>query len=325
MGLLLLGAAAAEAQTVTLVSKLGKSVSGHTNLTLLDRAQPFTTGTNSSGYNLTSIRIKFRTRSGTLNIPSGSDAFTVRVVDGLTSTSTVVATLTNPATWSETSTLTAPAGTTLAASTTYYLIIEGSGGEPATSHGGGTDSGAAAGWSIPVKGKIRADAQSNVHSGWTDDSGNRATLFSVEGSVTVAAVVTTPPALVSATVVDGGDEIALVFDELVSINAALDLPASALSVTVDGSPTSFIEYDLPGGLLDFTQINLDGISPNITHGQTVIVSYMDPTAGDDITAVLQGVAGNDVASFTTGSGGVPAVINNLPPPPPDVTSVELVP
>ena len=44
-------------------------------------------------------------------------------------------------------------------------------------------------------------------------------------------------------------------------------------------------------------------------GQTVVFSCTDPTAGDD-TDTLQDVAGNDVASFTTGMSGVPAVTNN---------------
>ena len=122
----LLGAGAATADT--LVSNLGKSASGFTGLTNHDKAQPFTTGENGAGYGLTSIKIKFRTSSGTLKIPSGSDTFKVRVVDGLTSTSTTVATLTNPGTWTETSTFSAPTGTSLDANTTYYLIIEGSGG-----------------------------------------------------------------------------------------------------------------------------------------------------------------------------------------------------
>ena len=47
----------------------------------------------------------------------------------------------------------------------------------------------------------------------------------------------------------------------------------------------------------------------IKQGQTVVFSYTDPTAGDD-TDTLQDVAGNDVASFTTGMSGVPAVTNN---------------
>ena len=40
-------------------------------------------------------------------------------------------------------------------------------------------------------------------------------------------------------------------------------------------------------------------------GPDLVVSYADPTAGDD-TVALQDFAGNDVASFTTGMAGVPA-------------------
>ena len=47
----------------------------------------------------------------------------------------------------------------------------------------------------------------------------------------------------------------------------------------------------------------------IKQGQTVVVSYTDPTTGDD-TVALQDSAGNDVASFTTGMSGVPAVTND---------------
>ena len=39
------------------------------------------------------------------------------------------------------------------------------------------------------------------------------------------------------------------------------------------------------------------------------MAYADPTAGDDANAI-QDAVGNDTASFTTGSGGVPAVPNN---------------
>ena len=39
------------------------------------------------------------------------------------------------------------------------------------------------------------------------------------------------------------------------------------------------------------------VSPVILQGQTVVVTYTDPTSGDDANA-LQDEAGNDVASFT---------------------------
>ena len=48
----LLGATTATAET--LVSNLGKSASGFTDLTNRDKAQPFTTGENGAGYGLTS-------------------------------------------------------------------------------------------------------------------------------------------------------------------------------------------------------------------------------------------------------------------------------
>ena len=60
------------------------------------------------------------------------------------------------------------------------------------------------------------------------------------------------------------------------------------------------------------------LSPAITFGQDVIVSYTDPTTGDDTTGVIQDAAGNDTASFTTGSGGVPAVTHQ-----PRITEIDL--
>jgi hypothetical protein len=51
------------------------------------------------------------------------------------------------------------------------------------------------------------------------------------------------------------------------------------------------------------------ISPAILQGQAVVVTYTDPTAGDDANAI-QDTAGNDAATFTTGMDGVPAVTNN---------------
>ena len=50
-------------------------------------------------------------------------------------------------------------------------------------------------------------------------------------------------------------------------------------------------------------------SPTFPWAETVVVTYTDPTAGNDEYA-LQDAAGNEVATFTTGVGGVPAVVNN---------------
>ena len=122
---------------------------------------------------------------------------------------------------------------------------------------------------------------------------------------------TTPPALESATVLADGTTITLVFDEhydSISIAVAVPIP---FSVTADGSAVTIGGWELTADEDSnpsvFRTFQLKDLSPTITYGQTVTVSYTDPTTGDDTTAVIQDAAGNDVASFTTGSGGVPAV------------------
>ena len=51
------------------------------------------------------------------------------------------------------------------------------------------------------------------------------------------------------------------------------------------------------------------VSPDIGQGQAVVLSYTDPTAGDDDVA-LEDALGHETPSFTTGMSGVPAVTNN---------------
>ena len=94
-------------------------------------------------------------------------------------------------------------------------------------------------------------------------------------------------------------------------------PSTALTVTVDGSPvmtTSFTQ------LAHRARATI-GVSPVIGQGQTVVATYTDPTAGDDAKAI-QDTDGNDVATFTTGRCGVPAVTNNstVDTTPPTLTS-----
>ena len=137
---------------------------------------------------------------------------------------------------------------------------------------------------------------------FTDDASNAETLTSA-ATVTVAAD-TTPPEVESVTVNSAGSTVELVFDGELDTTAADNLPISAYSLTVAGQAVTLTFY--------FTQREVVGLAlptGTIKQGQTVVVSYTDPTAGDD-TVALQDSAGNDVASFTTGSGGVPAVVND---------------
>ena len=123
--------------------------------------------------------------------------------------------------------------------------------------------------------------------------------------ITVAAD-TTPPTLTSAEV-DVGEGMGVSFEFSENLQGSNPPPASAFTVTVDGSAATVSSVGVPGSLVPQNQLFLT-VSPVITQGQAVVVSYTDPTASDDASAI-QDVAGNDAASFTTGSDGVPAVIN----------------
>ena len=107
---------------------------------------------------------------------------------------------------------------------------------------------------------------------------------------------TTPPSLVSADVWESGTALTLKFTEEMdfSIGGGSFEAIDMLSVTADGTPVSVggASAQNPG-----VSITLFQFTPIITRGQVVVVSYTDPSSGDDAVA-LQDFAGNDVASFT---------------------------
>ena len=125
--------------------------------------------------------------------------------------------------------------------------------------------------------------------------------FDIEVS---AAADTTSPTLSSSVVNSAGQTVQLFFSENLQqsnppLSAAFTVTANATAVTV-----SIGTLD-PSSL---TRIPIS-VSPNIRQGETVVVTYTDPTIADDANAI-QDIAGNDAATFTTGSGGVPAVTNS---------------
>ena len=156
--------AAAPAAAAVLVSNIG-SGGDLTSSNLLGsdptRAQGFTTGSNAAGYTLTSVEINFRNRS----------ALTAQQIAALkmevwTSTTAGLpdakhATLMNPSSFPAgtgsdnqvTVAFAAPTGTTLAANTTYHVVMYGANGRIAAFHrdNGNEDTGGAAGWSIADK------------------------------------------------------------------------------------------------------------------------------------------------------------------------------
>ena len=221
---------------------------------------------------------------------------------------TAATTTTNtPATGAPTITGTAQVGQTLTASTTGIADANGLTTPNYTYQWirvDGTDEADIAGENSSTYTLVDADLGKTikVKVSFTDDASNAETLTSA-ATATVAAD-TTPPEVESVTVPISGSEVELVFDEDLDELAGDNLLASVFSLTVAGQAVTIPDYAIREAVLILTVQNRA-----IKQGQTVVVSYTDPTTGDD-TVALQDSAGNDVASFTTGMSGVPAVTND---------------
>ena len=112
---------------------------------------------------------------------------------------------------------------------------------------------------------------------------------------------TTPPTVTTAQTSATGGQIQLRFSENPK-NTNLP-PTSAFEVTTDGEP-----HATSGSVAVSMNLVFFAVSPNISQGQAVVVTYTDPTGGNDARAI-QDAAGNDVETFTTGTNSVPAVTN----------------
>ena len=142
-----LTSAATTAVTGALVSNVGQTATGNANVTATQsQGQGFTTGSDSGGYTLGSVELAVSSFSGT-----ASDITVSIYSESSGDPGTVVHTLTTPASISTpVTTFTAPSGTTLAAGTTYYVVISttGSGINLSRTNATAEDTGGASGWSI---------------------------------------------------------------------------------------------------------------------------------------------------------------------------------
>ena len=131
-----------------------------------------------------------------------------------------------------------------------------------------------------------------VQVGFRDADGYIEQLTSAATAVVAAAADTTPPEVEGVRVDSAGSLVAIFFDEDLDDDAARAVPDSAYAVTADGQDVEITYVQISG-----MTVSLGFPGTPISPGQTVVVSYTDPTAGDDAVA-LQDVAGNDVASFS---------------------------
>ena len=142
-----LTSAASAAVTGALVSNVSQTATGNANVTASQsQGQGFTTGSDSGGYTLGSVELAVSSFSGT-----ASDITVSIYSESSDDPGTVVHTLTTPASISTpVTTFTAPSGTTLAAGTTYYVVISttSSGINLSRTNATAEDTGGASGWSI---------------------------------------------------------------------------------------------------------------------------------------------------------------------------------
>ena len=141
----------AQAQTQTLVSNVGQNTQGNGSLFDFDQAQAFTTGSNSAGYTLTSVKIDMGSEA------EYATAFTVSVYSNSSGVpGTSLGTLSNPASLATDGVHAfTTRGIALAASTTYFVVIDRVGTVILerrlyinNTNSNAEDAGKASGWSI---------------------------------------------------------------------------------------------------------------------------------------------------------------------------------
>ena len=289
-----------EPSTVALVSNKNRTIESAISRTI--QAQSFVTGPSTGGYMLSAIQIRLGDDSA---LPGVTDLIaSVKADDGSGEPGALVANLANPASLTNDAlnTFTAPVGTVLAPNTTYWVVVneERSDTDRVNLRATAQDEEDEAfpGWSIGNNHLSKVSASGSWNHGATVSN-----LIVVSGSVIVGTADTTGPVVEQVICFDSSCN--LLFDEPQSSNVDHSPPTSAFAITADGAAIT-VGSALPGG---GNRVLLSPLAPQIYQGQTVIVTYTDPTAGNDETAI-QDEAGNDASSFTTGADGVPAVTND---------------
>ena len=139
----------------------------------------------------------------------------------------------------------------------------------------------------------------------TASDGNGGSVSDEFNIVVSAAADTTAPTLISAVVQETGLFVQLRFSE--NVDRSNLPPVTAVTVTAGGNTLTITDVVVPAVGLGREKYWVI-ISPAIRQGEAVVVSYTDPSGGNDANA-FQDTSGNDAASFRTGSGSVPAATN----------------
>ncbi len=272
--------------STTLVSNIGQANAANFSFTV-DRALPFTTGSNAAGYTLTRIDMIMRATSG-------QPSFSVNITEdssGLPGSS--LGTLKNPTLGSSFGTVQFSAsgdGIDLDATSTYWMIINVH-TSVTTSHVRATisdaeDSGAASGWEIGNNQRVRGHLQST----WVG-SGSSAEVAKMK---VVGYANSNEPAVLTSGEINGAT-LVLTFDSKLDTTS---VPAAGrFTIEAGGSSHTATGISISGREVRLTV-------PAVKEGQFVTVSYRKPGSNP-----LKGGNGKAVASFSN-----QVVANNTQPP-----------
>ena len=278
----------AQAQT-TYVSNIGQSENASAlGISSFDQGQGFTTGTDSAGYVLASVDIKLESSKNSES--TGSQIPTVTIVQG-TPTGTVVATLMNPASLAANTTadytFTAPANTTLIASTTYYVVMEASiaGISTARTTLDVEDSGGESDWSIADVSNWRTSSSNGSFS-----TNANALMIKVKGPGTTT--LSTDATLSGLALADNsGTAITLSPSTFVSTTksytaaVANSIDEITITPTVNESNATYEIQNASGTALTDADTNTTGFQVDLTVGATTI--KVEVTAEDTTTDTYQ--------------------------------------
>ena len=275
-------------------SSVGDSRVGYLSGGNFRQAQTFTTGSNASGYTLSEVDLRIDTNGGTDDDPSTLQVSIYSVSSGGDPDSSLYV-LTNPAsiTNDADNTFTAPANSTLDASTSYAVYLETTSTdktiEVTVTNSDAEDSGAATGWSINNGRQYSSDGSS-----WSD--GHQALLIGIRGTETPST--NNAPTFASAAVTRSVAENTASGGNVGAAVTATDADSDALTYTLGGADVSSFDIGASSG-----QITV-GSGTSLNHeakaSYEVTVTASDPSSATDTTTVTINVT--DVAEAPAAPG-----------------------
>ena len=281
--------------TITLVSNTGKGDAGLGNLGFYDQAQAFTTGTNTAGYTLTGVDIKFGT------VADGSISYALSIwTDAGGSPGTSVGALTGPASLTaDTVHSYTSSGIDLTASTSYFVVVDSSStteNKLRNTRANAEDSGGQSGWSIANDSVFR---NRGLTTGvWTTFAESKK--LAIKG---YAKTDTTAPAFESAAA--NGTSLVITFDEDLAAAASLANGAFTVKKTASGTETTVTLSTTTGPAISGKTVTLVLGTALVSTDGSVKVSYTKPATGT--ANKLVDAASNATATFTD-----QPVTNNTP-------------